>query len=538
MTRKMNQQSMSCSRRNFLALGAASALSAASSQALAVDKIDDVKWDESADVVVLGYGNAGTNAAIAAHDAGASVVILEKMAEGGGNVAVSSGGFVVPTDKKAYYAYLKSLYELSHSQWDPELLEVFCDESMKLLDYVQALEPKAKVGVYGHAGYQSLPGAESVRKFSIRGVPGKKGGDRLFGVLARAVRARGIAVHLSTPARRLVLKSGEVIGVEAERGGKPFYVRAAKAVIIATGGFQCNPELMQTYIFGQPMSYLGSPGHTGDGLLMAQSAGAQLWHMNAVSAPLGIQVPGVKAGIALVTRQPAFIWVDQYGKRFCDEKGLDYHCSWMAVNHFDAIRHKYPAIPCFMVMDESYIKAGPLVSAGGSGYAINRENYVWSKDNSAEIKSGVIVKADTLAELAQKLDIPAKALESTVAQWNSDLKTHGIDTQFGRRISADPKQKSVFVGRDVKAWSAPLSEKGPYYAVRLVPVLYHTMGGPKRSVKGECLDTQGKPIAGLFAVGELGSLWGLTYQGACANSDAMIFGRIAGREAARLKSRI
>ena len=87
MTRKMNQQSMSCSRRNFLALGAASALSAASSQALAVDKIDDVKWDESADVVVLGYGNAGTNAAIAAHDAGASVVILEKMAEGGGNVA-------------------------------------------------------------------------------------------------------------------------------------------------------------------------------------------------------------------------------------------------------------------------------------------------------------------------------------------------------------------------------------------------------------------------------------------------------------------
>ena len=96
------------------------------------------------------------------------------------------------------------------------------------------------------------------------------------------------------------------------------------------------------------------------GLLMAQSAGAQLWHMNAVSAPLGIQVPGVKAGIALVTRQPAFIWVDQYGKRFCDEKGLDYHCSWMAVNHFDAIRHKYPAIPCFMVMDESYIKEAML----------------------------------------------------------------------------------------------------------------------------------------------------------------------------------
>lgn len=158
-------------------------------------------------------------------------------------------------------------------------------------------------------------------------------------------------------------------------------------------------------------------GHTGDGLLMAQSMGAGLWHMNSVSAPLGVNVPGIKAGIALVTRQPAFIWVDQDGRRFVNEKKLDYHCSWMSVNVFDAIQHRYPRIPCWMIMDESYIKAGPIVTAGASGYAINRENYVWSKDNVREIESGVIIKAQTLEELAGKLGMADPAvLKATVAR--------------------------------------------------------------------------------------------------------------------------
>lgn len=367
-------------------------------------------------------------------------------------------------------------------------------------------------------------------------MPGKKGGDRLFGILARAVESRKVPVHFNTPGRRLIHKAGEVIGVEAVKDGKPYFVRADKAVVIATGGFQCNPVLMQKYIYGNPMSYLGSPGHTGDGLLMAQSMGAELWHMNSVSAPLGVNVPGIKAGIALVTRQPAFIWVDQDGRRFVNEKKLDYHCSWMSVNVFDAIQHRYPRIPCWMIMDESYIKAGPIVTAGASGYAINRENYVWSKDNAKEIESGVIIKAQTLEELAGKLGMADPAvLKATVARWNKDLKESGYDTEFGRTLTADPKQKAIYVGRDVKAWSAPLAEKGPYYAMKLVPVLYHTMGGPKHSVKGECLDVYGKPIPRLYAVGEAASIWGLTYQGACANADAIIFGRIAGREAAKLK---
>ena len=294
---------------------------------------------------------------------------------------------------------------------------------------------------------------------------------------------------------------------------------------------------MQKYIYGNPMSYLGSPGNTGDGLLMAQAAGSGLWHMNSVSAPLGVQIPGLKSAINVVVRQPSFIWVDQDGRRFVNEKKLDYHCSWMAVNVFDAINHRYPRIPCFMIMDKAYLDKGPLVFNGGSGYALNRENYKWSRDNSKELASGVIIEAPTLEALAKKLGMKdPEILKNQVARWNSDLKEKGIDTEYGRTLTADPKMKTVFAGRDVRNWSAPLAETGLYYAVKLVPVMYHTMGGPKKSVKAEVLDPYGKPIPRLFVAGELGSTWGLTYQGACANADAIIFGRIAGREAAKLPS--
>ncbi len=264
--------------------------------------------------------------------------------------------------------------------------------------------------------------------------------------------------------------------------------------------------------------------------------GAEMWHMNSVSAPLGIQVPGVQAALAIITRRPAFIWVDQDGRRFVNEKKLDYHCSWMAVNYFDAINHRYPRIPCYMIMDKTYLEKAPLISSGGSGYAINKEGYVWSKDNKKELEAGIIIEAPTIEELARKLNIAnPQILVDTVNAWNKDLKENGMDTLFGRTATADPKQKAVFVGRDVKAWSAPI-EEAPFYAVKLIPVAYHTMGGPKRSVRSECLTPYGEVIPRLYCAGELGSTWGLTYQGACANADSMIFGRIAGREAAKLAS--
>ena len=107
------------------------------SVAIEVAHAEDMpKWNNETDVLVLGYGNAGSNAAIAAADAGAKVLILEKTPAGGGNVSVSSGGFVVPTNKEDYYKFQKALYELSRSEWDKDLLDLFCEESLHLGDYV------------------------------------------------------------------------------------------------------------------------------------------------------------------------------------------------------------------------------------------------------------------------------------------------------------------------------------------------------------------------------------------------------------------
>ncbi len=339
-------------------------------------------------------------------------------------------------------------------------------------------------------------------------------------------------VLYNTPAKRLVRTGNTVIGVIAEHEGKELAIRAKRGVVIATGGFQCNPDLVRKYVSGAKLAYLGSPGNTGDGLLMAQSMGTQLWHMTDVSAPLGIEVPGVKAAFQLSAKAPSFIWVDQDGKRFVNEKGIDGHTQITAVNFYDAVTHRYPRNPCYMIFDEPARKAGPIYGSAVSGYALNREKYKWSADNSEEIRKGVIIKAETIEELAAKLNMPH--LVETVKKWNADMKT-GADTVFGRRIMKDPNAKVVFEGRDVDLLSAPIRLDGPVYAVKLVPVAYNCQGGPKKNAKCQVLDAYGDPIPHLYICGELGSMWTSVYQGASSNAECMIFGRIAGREAAKEK---
>lgn len=131
--------------------------------------------------------------------------------------------------KEDYYKFQKALYELSRSEWDKDLLDLFCEESLHLGDYVSSLAPEGKISVYGHAGYQNLPGADCVNKMSMRNVPGAKGGDRLFGIFDRAVKARNIPVLVNCPARRLVRRGNEVLGVEAIYEGKPYFVKSQQS---------------------------------------------------------------------------------------------------------------------------------------------------------------------------------------------------------------------------------------------------------------------------------------------------------------------
>ncbi len=491
------------------------------------------KWDKETDVVVLGYGGAGAASAISAKDAGAEVIIYEKMEQGGGNTAVSSGGVMIPNNRERGYTYLSKTYAFANAVKDDELLNIFVDEIMNSKEFLANLAPNQELYIYGHAGFQSIPESDAIEKWRFRSPKGSKvrGGDMLFNNYRYAVEeVRKIPVVYKARALELVTENGEVLGAIVEIDGKKQAIKARKGVVLATGGFEFDDEMLANHTMGKDFHRLGNPGNTGDGIRMAMAAGSGLWHMSALSCPLGLVVPGLKTQLQINMLAPSHIYVDQDGKRFMNEK-MDNHVCIYGVNMLDGIKHRYPRIPCYVVFDEEARQKGPIVGGATSGYAINREGYQWSKDNSVEIEKGVIVTAPTLEELAAKINVPPDNLVQTVKRWN-EIISAGADVDFGRSI--ERKGKVVMEGRDAPLVSKPLGA-GPYYAAALYPALLNTQGGPRRNKNAQVLDPFGKPIPRLYSAGELGSMWGHIYQGACNNAESCVFGRIAGRSVAAEK---
>ncbi len=524
------------SKRSFLK-GAATAAAAATTLPLAgtaqAKSFKEPKWGKETDVLILGYGGAGACAAITAHDAGAKVLICEKCDVGGGNTAVSSGGMMIPNNEERAFTYLKKTYSFANSEIDEPQLRAFVKEAMASKDFLMSLVPNQKLYIYGYAGFQNIPESDAIEKWRFRTPKGLKvrGGDMLFNNYRHAVeKTRNIPVIYNAKALELIQENGEVLGAWVEIDGKKTAVKAKRGVVLATGGFEWDDVLLQNHTMGAQFHRLGAPGNTGDGIRMAQAAGADLWHMNALSCPLGLVVPGLKTALQINMLSASWFYVDQDGKRFCCEK-MDNHTCIYAVNHLDAIHHRYPRIPCYVVFDEKARKRGPIVGGATSGYAINRENYKWSRDNTAEIEKGVIVSAPTIEELAKKIGVPAENLAKTLKVWNENIAA-GADKEFGRPIHK--KGKATMEGREAPLVSAPF-DNGPFYAAKLYPALLNTQGGPRRNQLGQVLNPFKKPIARLYSAGELGSMWGHIYQGACNNSEACVFGRIAGRTVANEK---
>jgi succinate dehydrogenase/fumarate reductase flavoprotein subunit len=534
-----DETTQSVSRRNFLkgsiaAAGAAAimgGLGAKEAKAANIPK----KWDKVVDVICVGYGGAGASAAIAAHDAGAKVLLVEKMAEGGGNTVVSAGGFVSPTNVEDAMTYFTALFKLSFSEMDTGLVRIFAEESVDAADWVKTLQEGTKLSAYGGAGFPTVPGAKSMNKYGVVGAARGMNGQalNLWNLLTYAVeKKRNIEVMLNTPAKRLVINNdGEVIGLIAESEGKSIAIKANKGVILTTGGYEYDKTMLQNSLKAYPLYALGSPGNTGDGIRMAQKAGASLWHMTGCSAPLGIKVPEFEAAFYISVGAPGFIYVDKHAKRFVNEKSIEAHSSLLAVDFYDSVALEYPRIPCFAIFDENTRLTGPISTSTGRGYSGRR--YKWSADNSEEIKKGWITKADTVAELAAKLKISPETLEETLNRWNKDVKSGG-DTLFNRPLKAGA-HGSVNKEHAMPVWSAPI-EKGPYYAMELYPCIMNTQGGPRRNTKGQILDAFGAPISRLYSAGELGSMWGVIYQGGGNNAESLVFGRIAGRNAAAEKA--
>ena len=508
------------SKRNFLkgALAAGTAFGPLSA-AHAIEWTKSVRWAEEADVVVVGFGGAGASAAIAAEKAGASVLVLEKMPEGGGNTRCSGGGFIEPANADYAFEYLAQTFSFCDSEMDADAVKAFCREAVSTKAYLKELDPDVQFRFYGKANYPELPHAETITKYAIRGTS-KSGGENFFAELEKIVKGLGIRVWTNAPAAELIRRGEQIVGVCALKDGKKINIKARRGVVLATGGFEYDPESIQNFCQGTKVKGLGNPGNTGDGLRMAMSVGAKLWHMNSYSGPLGAVVPGLKSAVMITPAVPGCIWVNQDGKRFVDEISVDLHSYLYAVNQFDTVAHRYPAIPCWLIFDETARKSGSLAFPN-FGYAGTAEKYQWSADCSKEIEAGIVKKAATLEELAVVTGLPASALAGTVRQWNADIAA-GDDKQFGRKQKKGPRTVS-----------APINA-APYYALELYPALLNTQGGPRRNAKAQIVSAMGKPIPRLYSAGELGSIWGTIYQGSSNIAECLVYGRIAGREAAGL----
>lgn len=525
---------MAMHRRDLFKISLAGTLAGASQllQTPAMAKIPQ-KWDEIFDVVVIGFGGAGANAAISAHDAGSKVLILEKLPEPGGNTSVSSGNFLFCKDPAKVRAYFTRLFDLSHCELDQDLLQVYTDKMQDTVDWLKKLEPDANIRIVNRSSFPHIQDSDAMYCCTVMGEKGSGGGPNLFGLYKRAVDSRNIPVWVNSPAKKLIGQDGEIFGVVVEKDGKLLNVGARQGVVLTCGGYEYDEESKRNFNLGDPILTLGCPGNTGDGLRMAEAAGAGMWHTSGLSCPLGTRIPGYTANQAFNTPQTGYILVDQHGKRFINEKQIEHHAGILAVNYFDSYEMKYPRIPCFAIFDANSKAAGAFAPSYGSGWLKHREKFVWSRSNDKEIEMGVVKVGNTPEELAEKIGVDPKNLRATIELWNKDIGGPSkTDSLFGR--TADGHVGQVWPHGANKKQSSPL-DKPPYYAIELYPAILNTQGGPRHNVKSQVLNPFGEVIPRLYVAGELGSFWGFIYQGCGNNAEALIFGRLAGENVSKEK---
>ena len=477
-------------------------------------------WDAEADVVVVGFGAAGMAAAVTAHDLGAGVVLLDKAPQGehGGNTRVAGQGYLNISSVEEGVKYLTALcgpYEVPDV-----MIRVWAEEMAVNNDWLSSLGCDPQEHQHQPVGieFPDLPGAFCTHKFH----DGPTYGYSLtWQAFERCVLSRPIDVRYATPARALIQHDAtrEIVGVRAEHAGKPLHIKARRGVVLACGGFENNQEMIRNYLPNVPYCYTsGSPWNEGDGITMALSVGADLWHMNNYAGPsMALKVPEVRTSMSMValhyskTPPGGMIVVGPDGRRFCDEKYKTRHGKvpqngrWLPL---------FTPCPMHMIIDHAMLAAGPLYDSHPShGWTQIIEKYEWSADNSKELAKGWIRRADTIGALAKVIGLDPAALEATVGRWNASVEA-GRDAEFGRTMML-----------------APIA-RGPFYAIELAPSMLNTQGGPRRNERAEVVRPDGTPIPRLYSAGELGSIFSYLYQGTGNIGEALGFGRIAGRNAA------
>ena len=550
--------------------------------------------EQEYDVVVVGSGAAGMAAALAAHAAGLRTVVIEKAAHFGGSTARSGGGVWIPNNEvlqrdgvpdtpEAARRYLHAIvgdvvpaekidtylergpealsFLLANSplrmQWVPDYSDYYPEQpggrvggrsiepkpfDLKRLGALRAtLEPdygKSPLNVtvtqadfrWATLMMRTPRGVARVLRIGLRwlwAMVTRKDlavrGQAFAGALRVGLTDAGIEVELETPLEELVVENGRVTGVVVTSAGTTRTVRARHGVILACGGFEHDAQMRREYQ-REPIGSewtVGAAANTGDGIRAGADLGAALELMDDAWWGPSIPLTGGPWFCLAERTLPGGIMVNARGERFMNE----------ALPYVEAVHRMYGGeygrgdgpgenIPCWMIIDQRY-----------------RNRYVFAGVPPRRpfpgrwYKAGVVVRAGSVAELAEKIGVPADALSATVERFNGFVPD-GRDADFGRgdsgydRYYGDPTVKP-------NPCLAPI-DKGPFYAIRMVPGDLGTKGGLATDVHARVLREDGSVIAGLYAAGNAASpVMGHTYAGPGATiGPALTFGYLAARHIA------
>ncbi|HPB78990.1 MAG TPA: flavocytochrome c [Sedimentibacter sp.] len=461
----------------------------------------DIKTEREAEIVIIGAGGTGLAAAVTAGQEGASVIVLETNGFAGGNLLVSGGVYNSPEPEMQAKQGIEDSPELFMQQTlaggdniaNPELVRILAYNALDGLNWLKELGNEFEDQVI------QAPGALHPRSHNTTA---PLGSGIIKTYLEHIDKMDNVEILYETKGESLIQEDGQVVGVIAKNpDGSKLTVKANKGVIIATGGFSKNAQLVMEYRNAEKWPLLDENSVStnmdsirGEGIIMAREIGADVVDMDQMQfLYLGQPKTGLLSGVFNVSAEVT-VFVNKEGKRFVAE---------------DARR--------------DVISSAVFAQEDGMMYMLHSAESLSDPANQLNI-DGIPMKelldigaygwkqGDTLEELAKEIGVPAENLVQTIAEYNEAVDTK--NDPFGRTLL------------NVKM------EKGPFYAIPRVPALHHTMGGLRIDTLARVLDTKGEPIPGLYAGGEVtGGIHGGNRLGGNAVTDTVVFGRLAAQSA-------
>ena len=452
----------------------------------------DEKKEMDVDVVVVGSGGAGLISAIKAKENGKKVVVLEKLPIIGGNTLISGAEYAAPQNWLQDKENIKDSVELFEKDVEKaggnkELIKVLATNA---LDGAKWLRDDVGVEWMDHLMFF---GGHSVKKSLI---PKGQSGKELINKLSDKCSKLGIDILTETNCYELIFEDNKVKGVKANIKTGQLTVNA-KSVILATGGFGANKKMLyeNDKEIDDKILSTNQPGSTGDGIIMAQKIGADVVDMDKIQL---YPICDVQTGKLLYTADTRLttgaILVNKQGNRFVEELDTRRKISMAIKEQQDSI--------AYQIWDEDSMQKSKVLQ----DHKIEYDNLIGNKK---------MIKANSIEEIADFFDLDKENLKKTIEKFNKDSE-NGKDTLFNLRR----------LGFKI--------EKAPFYCLKAVPAVHHTMGGLKINKEAKVLNTKAQEIDGLFAAGEVtGGIHGNNRLGSVSIADITVFGIIAGTNASK-----